>query len=145
MKMNKLTRLITLMLTLCFSAPSFASAVTHAMDEVEIEINQENSSDKNIEYHSYHFGNVPVGSRYSTTYTLTNRMNIPLVLANGFLNGPGFEAFHNCYGELRPGYRCSFTLTFNPYRMGFHNGVFVMNFYQNYSIQVNLSGNAFFY
>lgn len=128
-----------LLLSLIISSSLFAETTHQVADEVQISIGEE----KATEFHFYNFGTIPVGMRRSTTYTLTNRMNYPIVLANTFLNGPGFESFHNCWFELFPGQRCSFTLTFAPRYSGYNNGMYVMNFYQGYSIQINLSGNAF--
>lgn len=130
--------------SLLLSSALFASdSISTKTTDLEIEISS--SHDKEVDHLSYNFGTLPTGSFRAVNYYLTNTGNQPLYFRNARLSGPGYFARHNCGGVLPQRGRCQFTIEFAPFYEGYYSGQFMMSFDSNYSVIVNLYGQAFRY
>jgi hypothetical protein len=68
------------------------------------------------------FGNVPVGSTYTNTLGLANRLTTPVKI-NSITTTPGsFSTVSNCPSSLPPAHQCQLTVTFKPTSAGAKTG-----------------------
>ncbi|MBC7712884.1 MAG: hypothetical protein H7177_06070 [Rhizobacter sp.] len=107
----------------------------------DIQVSADNA-DKNIDRLYYNFGTIPVNAVSYASYTVTNVGNQPLAFRQARIAGPGYYARTNCNVVLYPGMRCGFTIEFRPYFQGYSSGQFMMSFDPNYSVIVDLAGQA---
>lgn len=108
----------------------------------QISVQIENIPTQTEDYLYYDFGTVFVNSRTSVRYTVTNTGVTPLTFSDSYVYGSDYRADHSCYGVLVPGGRCQFEIVFWPYFEGFSSGRFVLNFFENDNITVDLRGEA---
>lgn len=79
-------------------------------------------------HHFFNFGRIPLNSVSRITYTITNTGTAFLQYASADIWGPDFDAHHNCRLGLAPGQRCLVQLKFWPLSVGYHSGLFEINF-----------------
>ena len=113
-----------------FSSLTFANSQIH--------LTQENA----VEYHSYYFGNVRVGSSNPVAYKVTNDGTSDLVFQKATIQGMFYTAYHNCNKTLAPKATCSFTVYYSPLFEGYHYGAFRLVFDQGNEIHLDLTGWA---
>ena len=127
---------------LLLSSALFADTIQSRTNDIQISAD---SADKNVDRLYYNFGTIPQGSMSYVNYYVTNVGERPLFFREARLSGPGYFARHNCGGVLPPrGGRCTFTIEFAPYYQGYYTGQFMMAFDQ-YTVIVDLAGQAYQY
>lgn len=88
---------------------------------------------------SYSFGQVARNSRVSVAYKFSNTGDLPLNINEISIEGPGFDADHNCPAILPKKGSCLTWIYFWPAWEGFHTGRLIWSTAEG-DLVLNLSG-----
>lgn len=119
------------------------SSLYHISSEgVSAEVSTESGTTFGTDFHSYYFGRVPIHTRSSVRFTVTNTGTVPLNFERATISGAFFDAYHSCGGVIAPQQRCSFEIIFSPAWEGTFSGRFALDFVEDSSIVVDVWGQG---
>lgn len=123
-------KIISIIAGLLLSVSAFATQI----QVQQVNTNVKTSSvavDKQPQTQSYYridFGNLFVGQRTVSNFTLTNTGTTPLTFRDAYVSGFDFDANHSCTAGLQPGEKCYFSIAYWPRFEGMSSGRFVLSF-----------------
>lgn len=134
----------TLLLLASFILGTSAFAATNMDINIQAPVSQEVKAvqPRSADYYSFNFGFVRIYTTQYIRYTMTNTGTTPLTFRRALIGGIGFDAYHSCAGQLMPGQRCTFDISFTPQNEFGHSGRFILSFVEDLDIVVDLYGTG---